>query len=93
MPLPKEKAWFPPKTYGYGWGMPSRWQGWVVLLGYVIALVAGSVWLAARSLPLYIVYTLGITAVLVVICAWKGEKTSWRWGEEKPPATRPPRQN
>ncbi len=25
--------WFPAKKYGYGWGMPVVWQGWVVLLG------------------------------------------------------------
>lgn len=23
--------WFPAKRYGWGWGLPSSWQGWVVL--------------------------------------------------------------
>ncbi len=22
--------WFPVKRYGWGWGLPVRWQGWVV---------------------------------------------------------------
>ena len=23
--------WFPAKRYGWGWGIPNRWQGWLVL--------------------------------------------------------------
>ena len=22
--------WFPAKRYGYGWGLPHTWQGWIV---------------------------------------------------------------
>src|SRR6266702_3273794 len=25
------KYWFPAKRYGYGWGIPTTWQGWLVL--------------------------------------------------------------
>jgi hypothetical protein len=25
--------WFPAKKYGYGWGVPLKWQGWAALLG------------------------------------------------------------
>ena len=28
-----EKYWFPAKRYGWGWGLPSTWQGWIVLAG------------------------------------------------------------
>lgn len=28
--------WFEPKKYGYGSGLPIVWQGWVLLLGYVL---------------------------------------------------------
>lgn len=41
MPLPKEKAWFSSKRYGYGWGLPSRWQGWVVFIAYIGAFIIG----------------------------------------------------
>jgi hypothetical protein len=23
--------WFPAKRYGWGWGLPQTWQGWLVL--------------------------------------------------------------
>lgn len=26
-----KKIWFPAKRYGWGWGLPVTWQGWVVL--------------------------------------------------------------
>ncbi|MGF6899052.1 hypothetical protein P3T22_000294 [Paraburkholderia sp. GAS348] len=32
---PEHKYWFPAKRYGWGWGFPSRWQGWAVLFMYV----------------------------------------------------------
>lgn len=25
--------WFPAKKYGYGWGLPVKWQGWVAFIG------------------------------------------------------------
>lgn len=25
--------WFPAKKFGYGWGLPLKWQGWVAFLG------------------------------------------------------------
>jgi hypothetical protein len=78
MPLPKSKAWFRAKTYGWGWGLPCRWQGWAVMTGFMLALIAGSP-LVARSPTLFVGYSIAITAALVGICYWKGEKTGWRW--------------
>jgi hypothetical protein len=26
---PGRKIWFPAKRYGWGWGLPCCWQGWV----------------------------------------------------------------
>jgi hypothetical protein len=38
-PEPREpnppRYWFPAKRYGWGWGMPCAWQGWLVLVGYL----------------------------------------------------------
>ena len=35
--------WFPAKRYGWGWGLPSVWQGWVVMgIFAVLLLVAPS---------------------------------------------------
>jgi|GEM_PF-227230 len=34
-----KKPWFSPKKFGYGWGLPSTWQGWVVLVFYFAFLI------------------------------------------------------
>lgn len=82
MPLPKDKAWFPAKTYGWGWGFPSRWQGWVVMLAFVAALMAGAP-LANRDPVVYIGYSFALAGVLVAIAYWKGEKPHWSWGKRQ----------
>jgi drug/metabolite transporter (DMT)-like permease len=84
MTAAKPTHWFAVKQYGWGWGMPVRWQGWVVLFGYLGLVYAGIYWLApSRSASVLAFYLLIITALLVVICAWKGERPlRWRWGGE-----------
>jgi uncharacterized membrane protein YccC len=82
VPLPRDKAWFRAKTYGWGWGLPSRWEGWAVLFGFVAAMIAGTP-LAARNSALFICYCGAWGAVLIAICFWKGEKPRWRWGDDK----------
>ena len=33
--------WFPARRYGWGWGLPATWQGWLVLAGYVLLALVG----------------------------------------------------
>jgi hypothetical protein len=77
----EKKIWFPAKKFGWGWGPPVCWQGWVVLLVYIALLVAAP-WLVSphKTLSGYIAYVTGISAVLIYICWRKGEKPRWRWG-------------
>jgi hypothetical protein len=81
------RIWFPAKTYGYGWGWPCAWQGWVVMAAYLV-LVAGGVLLLnlqrspIRHVGLFVVYMMGVSGLLCLVCWWKGEKPGWRWGEE-----------
>ena len=76
--------WFPVKRYCWGWGMPVRWQGWVVFVAYVVLLYAGIYYFKPLSdeagLTLYI---LALTAALIAIVAVKGERPlGWRWGKK-----------
>ena len=80
MPLPKDQAWFPAKTYGWGWGIPRRWQGWVVMLGFVAAMIAGTS-LIRKKPGYYVGYCMALGGILTAICYWKGEKPSWRMGD------------
>ncbi len=76
-----KRIWFPAKRYGWGWGFPCSWQGWVVFGVYVVLIGAG---IAYFELPAetatFISYAFVITLALVVICWAKGEKARWRWG-------------
>ena len=36
------KPWFGRKTIGWGWGLPARWQGWLVLILYIISVITSS---------------------------------------------------
>lgn len=82
MPLPEDKAWFPRKTYGWGWGVPSRWQGWAVLAGYLAAVMATKLFVFRRETAWGVGTLLGLTALLVAVCSWKGEVPGWRWGRD-----------
>lgn len=36
----KKDYWFPAKLYGWGWGFPTVWQGWLVFVCYALGIAA-----------------------------------------------------
>lgn len=80
MPLSREQAWFAAKTYGWGWGLPLRWQGWAVLTGYLTG-IAACVQLARDGLIRFSACVVILSVVLVAICYWKGETSRGAMGE------------
>lgn len=83
-PPADDRAWFAPKRYGYGSGLPIRWQGWAILVGYVALLPllkimddSGDGSLRAAAFALFVVATalLGVIAARRTRGGWK-----WRWG-------------
>jgi hypothetical protein len=78
----KQRYWFPAKRFGWGWGPPTTWQGWVVLAVWVVATVVGARRLTHRPGAL-VLYVLMTAAVLIAICFAKGERPRWRWGGDK----------
>ena len=72
--------WFPAKRYGWGWGPPTTWQGWVVVGGFFAAQLRLALVLLPRSPARFALASLGLAAVLIVICWLKGEPPAWRWG-------------
>lgn len=73
--------WFPAKRYGWGWGIPNVWQGWLVLLVFLLLVVAGAVVVLPTQGQLIFNLYLGIIcAVLITVCLLKGEPPRWRWG-------------
>lgn len=76
------RYWFPAKRYGWGWGFPATWQGWLV-----IAIYAGLVGIAAIVVPpsrepaLFTVSVVLLSVVLTAVCWITGEPPHWRWGK------------
>jgi len=78
----KKQIWFPAKRYGWGWGLPSCWQGWVVL-AVCILLMALSAWGFLPRHPWLFQGTVWtLAAALIAVCWWKGDKPRWRWGKD-----------
>jgi hypothetical protein len=78
---PKPRYWFPMKTYGWGWGPPSTWEGWLVTLSYLVLLaVTPFLFPPDRNMPGVLASVYGLTGILIAICWWKGEPPRWRWG-------------
>ena len=73
--MPAEsKYWFPAKRYGWGWGLPTNWQGWTVIAIFAGLVLAGAiVLLPSRGPVTFVAYSVLLCVALVVVCWLKGE--------------------
>jgi uncharacterized membrane protein len=77
----EEKYWFPAKRHGWGWGLPTAWQGWVVIAVFGGLVLAGAVvLLPSRGPVMFIAYSVLLCVVLAAVCWFKGERPKWRSG-------------
>lgn len=73
--------WFAPKRYGYGAGLPIAWQGWAILVAYlIVAISAGYAFAERPALMLAIVVPVTLLLLLVAARTTRGG-WRWRWGE------------
>ncbi|MEP6906482.1 MAG: hypothetical protein ABI858_00655 [Pseudoxanthomonas sp.] len=78
----KENYWFPARTYGWGWGLPTAWQGWVVYGITAGLLIAGVFIFPPLTRPLFFqIYTWSVILLLVLVCWMKGEPPTWHSGK------------
>ncbi len=75
-----DKPWFRAKRYGWGWGAPTCWQGWVVVGAHMLATLAGIVVFVACHSLWFVLYMAVLSAAFLAVCWWKGEPPRWRWG-------------
>ncbi len=73
--------WFKAKRYGWGWGLPSSWQGWTFFVPWFTALVAVALHFLPGQPLAFVALLVLLTAILVAVCFIKGEPPSWRWGD------------
>jgi len=78
----EKRYWFPAKTFGWGWGLPSTWEGWGVLMIVGVLAALGSIYMLPVVGPVYFSgYCLALCVLLIAICFIKGEPPSWKWGK------------
>lgn len=82
MEAEKPTFWFPAKRFGWGWGLPVRWQGWLVLVLYFASICAGIKYFQPKNDVVgFMIGFASATVIFIAIAAWKGEKPlAWRWG-------------
>jgi hypothetical protein len=76
--------WFPAKKYGWGWGLPCAWQGWVALAIWIAMLAGGAaLFLRSERRPgLWFGWVVLMAVAFFILCLIKGEKPRWRWGKD-----------
>lgn len=75
-------AWFAPKRYGFGSGLPIAWQGWALSAGFIAIICSTVLLLGDHPLALFSILV-PASAIFALISArttrggWR-----WRWGKE-----------
>ena len=88
----KKEYWFRAKDYGWGWGLPLTWQGWLSFLTFAVILVCSLSLLifpyTDSSVPLanwvifFSIFALDVF-MLVAVSYRYGETPEWRWKGKK----------
>ena len=94
VPTPKHsnhEYWFRAHRYGFGW-TPARWEGWVVMLIYVVSIVftvkaflhrLNSETYVSSSLLIFLGTLALLTAILIYICYRTGGPWDFRSTERR----------
>ena len=69
--------WFAPKRYGYGTGLPVSWQGWLVTILFLAAVMGAVVLLGHR--PMQMIAVIVLAAILMLIITARTTRGGWRW--------------
>lgn len=77
----KDQPWFRVKRYGYGAGLPIKWQGWALLASYILTMGGVSL-LADRPDAFSKVAVFGLLLMLtgaLIVIAKKRTDGAWKW--------------
>lgn len=86
-----KQYWFKPKKYGWGWGLPATWQGWLSYILFFAVWLGALAWLILPytleeppfSAVLLFVAVVVIDAASFLYVSFKyGEPPEWRWGDK-----------
>ncbi|WP_265569486.1 hypothetical protein [Sphingomicrobium nitratireducens] len=69
--------WFYAKRYGVGASLPCAWQGWVVLIAFLVVMF-GSAWLFAETRPVLFIAILAMVVPAFIFIVWRTTKGGWK---------------
>jgi len=76
-----DKDWFQPKRFGYGAGLPTTWQGWVLILGFLALITLAALLLVPAHTGLFVaIAVIGALALNVIAAQHTRGGWKWRWG-------------
>lgn len=72
--------WFRAKRYGYGAGLPFKWQGWVLLSSHMALIIGLALGLGDRlTLAMPLILLAGFAPLPIYASRTEGG-WKWRWG-------------
>lgn len=71
------EPWFRAKRFGYGAGLPFKWQGWVLLLSHMALIIGLSLALADR--PQWMIPAVLIAALAPMPIYAARTEGGWKW--------------
>lgn len=74
-------AWFAPKRFGYGAGLPIAWQGWVAKALHLALIASGAIMLKHQLVAVIAWVSITILLPLPFIAAKTRGGWKWRWGD------------
>ncbi len=75
--------WFEPKKYGWGSGLPVTWQGWLVMLIYLLVVIGSAVLLEDNPWAIGSVMVTATAIFLVIAARTTRGGWRWRWGDKE----------
>lgn len=72
--------WFRAKRYGYGAGLPFKWQGWALMLAHMALVIGLAVALGNRPMVALPLILLAGMVPLPIYAARTEGGWKWRWG-------------
>ena len=76
------KYWFPTRQQGWGWGPPSSWQGWLVILAYLGSLLALYRFQPPTDSVVLFLVGVGISTLLLLSICWIKGAPPRKWSDQ-----------
>jgi hypothetical protein len=76
-----KEPWFRAKRFGYGAGLPFKWQGWVTLAAYLLAMVGLGLFADGHgAMPTFVTVGLMLTTTAIfLVIVRKRTEGGWKW--------------